>query len=266
MSSSSCFFKGISILIFFGLGISLAHPGELVVSGVYQGNNIFVQNPYNPKSGVFCTTQVFVNDRLLLENPKASAFQVDLTYLKINELVVIRILFHEGCSPKVVNPHVLQGAKGFQFLYTQADENAITWMSQGERPGGMFVLERQLTDFEWEVLSETPGKGAGNAHLYSLRATHIDGENRYRLHYEAPEQEDNFSVEFAFTLTEYPITFSPSMVTNKITLSQEADYKITDFNGQVVMEGRAREIFVNALRPGQYYLVVQNRPQKFIKK
>jgi hypothetical protein len=240
--------------------------GELVVSGVYQGSNIYIQNPYNPSSGEFCTEQVYVNDRLLLENPKASAFQVDLTYLRMNELVVIRILYREGCTPKVVNPHVLKSAQGFQFLFTQADENSISWMSQGERAGGVYILERLTDAGTWQMVEETAGKGGTNGTPYSLKANHVEGENRYRLHYEAPEQEDRYSVEFAFTLTGDPITFSPTMVTNRIVLSREADYKITDFNGAVVMEGRAREIFVDGLRPGQYYLVVQNRPQKFIKK
>ena len=103
------------MLIILVSTFSVGYGNELVLSGTYTGTDIFVQNPFNRKLNKFCTEKVFVNDRIIFENPSISAYKIDLSYLKIEDLVVIRIVYSEGCVPTIVNPHALKKSKNFQL-------------------------------------------------------------------------------------------------------------------------------------------------------
>ena len=171
--------------------------GEIVLSGVYQGKDPFVYNPYLPASNANCTMKVFVNDRLVLSNPQASAYKIDLSYLSLKDLVVIRILYHDGCTPRVVNPHVLRPISGFQFLFARADMQSINWLVNGELRGAIFYLE-QYIDGAWKVKETVTGKGGPGNTEYNLAPSHHKGVNRYRVKYTPASGESVYSLEFDF--------------------------------------------------------------------
>ncbi|MEL7003606.1 MAG: hypothetical protein AAFN93_12855 [Bacteroidota bacterium] len=142
-------------LCFFSLGAASA--GELVLSGTYSGKDLYVRNPFNRTSNSFCTQEVYVNDRKVYDNPRVSAFKIDLSYLRKNDLVVIRITYHEGCEPKVVNPQVLQTPETFQFLSTVVDNNAISWTTLGETEG-KYIVEHADSARDWYVVDSISAK------------------------------------------------------------------------------------------------------------
>ena len=249
------------------LNASFAQSGELVIKGSYTGKNLFVQNPFIPEKNVFCTKQVLVNDRVVFDNPKVSAFSIDLSYLKIGDLVVVRIMYYEGCEPKIVNPHVLSLTKaGFSFLNAQANNNTIEWKTKGELPGGSFVIEQLDITKGWIIYSELSGKGDQLYNQYSIAPSHYPGENKYRIKFVDSQDNEFYSVQFAFTSTDDPITFTPTTVITKITLSRATTYTITDMNGNEIRSGSGKEIIVQDLRPGLYFLNIENRAERFIKK
>ncbi|NJM94225.1 MAG: T9SS C-terminal target domain-containing protein, partial [Cytophagales bacterium] len=73
--------------------------GELVIAGVYQGKNVYVQNPFTWDMKNFCTREVYVNDKLVLSNPKASAYEINLSAFQVNQPVVIKIIHENNCAP-----------------------------------------------------------------------------------------------------------------------------------------------------------------------
>lgn len=254
----------ISIWLF---ATTVAYSGEIVLSGTYMGKSVFVQNPFNHSLNAFCTEAVYVNDRKFFDAPQISAFKIDLSHLKMNDLVIIRIIFSDGCQPRVVNPHVIQSRSDFKFITSQSDNSSISWTTAGELPEGQFVVEQYHADKgKWESFKSIRARGAQEANQYVIGAMHQAGENRYRIRYEAPGGVVTYSVEVAYTSTYQPITFYPAIATTKITLSDTTTYAIIDSYGKLVKKGEGREIMVYDLNPGEYYLDIQNRKERFVKR
>lgn len=253
----------LATLIFTSLSLK---AGELVIKGKYNGKNVFVQNPYNAKIDQFCTQKVFVNDRLIFDEPKVSAYQIDMSYLSVGDLVVLRIEYRDGCEPTIVNPHVLSFTAGFQFIMAQADNNSVHWSTMGELVGGKFEIEQLHWKRDWEVVNTVPGKEDLNNNLYSIAPKHYPGVNHYRIKYIDYKGDEYYSLEFAFTSTEDPVTFDSENITNKIVLSKITNYFITDMNGNEIRKGRGKEIPVQDFKPGLYFLNIENRTERFIKK
>jgi hypothetical protein len=239
---------------------------EMILTGSYQGKDLFVQNPYNAITKNFCTEKVFVNDQLLLENPKISAYKVDMSYLKVDDLVVIRIIYSEGCQPSIVNPQVLKSRQDFQFLTVQTDHNSITWSAKGETPQGVYFLEQKWENKKWKVIDTIAVKAGMERNTYAIPPAHQKGENTYRIKYLSDKLSSIYSLEMQFTATDNYITFYPYIATIQLKLSDSTAYEITDFFGKMVKKGEGTEISVLDLKPGKYYLNIQNRKERFIKK
>lgn len=258
---------GLFTLLIYLITLGSGYAGELVLQGTYNGKNLYIQNPYLGELKTFCTEKVLVNDREVFNNPKVSAFSIDLSYLNLGDLVVVRILYRDGCEPKIVNPQVLSITKlGFRFLDAQADNNSLVWSTKGEQTLGSFVIERLHLKRGWLEFSTLTAKGNIDYNQYSVAPTHYPGENKYRIKYTNDQGKEYYSVQFAFTSTDDPITFTPTSVTTKITLSRATDYIITDMNGNELRKGRGKVIQVQDLRAGLYFLNIENRAERFIKK
>ncbi len=254
------------LMVFSLISNGLLWAGEIVLSGAYQGKDIFVQNPWNRSTSGFCTQAVYVNDRKVLENPRVSAFKIDLSYLTPNDLVVIRIEHAEGCRPTIINPYVLKAVTDFKFLSVEVDNNSIRWVTVGEKEEGQFNLEQLSEDQEWLMMDKVEARKGLSQNLYARPASHRKGENTYRVKYETSGGHLTYSLEVYYTHTDSLITFQPAIATSTITLSDSTEYRILDFQGKVVKKGNGRNILLTELRPGEYYLEIQNRREKFIKR
>lgn len=258
--------KGILLLIGV-MTMSTLWAGEIVLVGKYKGKDVYVQNPYDDKKQTYCTIAVFVNDRKVQDYPEASAYTIDLSYLNMGDLVVLRIEHSDECKPKVVNPQVLTHDLGFEFMLEQVGNNSISWNTKGELPEGKFEIEQLDTlGLNWNIIRETVGKGSIETNQYSVSPNHHDGENQYRIKYTDSEGVEAYSLKLLFTYTQDPVQFSPRIkVTSKIKLSREIPYNITDMNGNIVKEGTGKVIMVQDLKRGLYFLNIQNRSERFVK-
>ncbi len=252
--------------VLFVLFSNFLLAGEMVLSGSYQGNDLFVQNPYNPATSSFCTEAVFVNDRQVLTNPKSSAYKIDLSSFSTNDLVVIRILFQDGCKPSIVNPQVLKSREEFQFLTVQADDISISWTVKNDRAQGLFYVEKDMPTSGWTIVDTVEVKTEFNQKEYAIRPFHKKGDNQYRIKYQENEKEAIYSMEFQFTASDNYITFYPLIATTQLELSDSTDYEILDFSDKRVKQGNGKSVLLLDLKPGKYYLKIQNRREVFIKK
>ncbi|MGF1639028.1 MAG: T9SS C-terminal target domain-containing protein [Cyclobacteriaceae bacterium] len=245
--------------------VAPAQQREFTVAGEFQGKNIYVQNPLTDDKSKFCTQEVFLNDKLVLSKPTSSAYEIDLSAFNIGNPVVIRIVHTEGCTPKIINPQVIRSRSKFQFLTFTLDGNSINWFTTGEIDGGVFYIE-QYRNEKWYASKEISAKGSFENNHYSLPPMHHSGDNTYRIKYESPEGKIYYSkVERFFSELE-PISFYPTRVDNKIYLSRETPYEVVDTDGKLISHGVSREITLENMESGLYYLKIDNRTEKFFKK
>lgn len=258
----------IFFVIFSGL-VTLDKPAfslELTLRGTYQGKNIFVQNPYLNQQQVFCTQSVKVNGREVLSYVQSSAYEIDLSFLSPNQALEIIITHWENCSPRILNPQVVKPLEKFEFARFQVDESSLRWQTKGEWRGDSLVVEQKSEYSDWTPILGLSSKGNQESNLYSVSLDHAAGLNLYRVHYYSGFMGEIISqvIEYEYVLP--PVTFSPARPTTKITLSREADFEILDRYENFVMGGKAKEINIRNLAPGGYYLVIENRREKFLKR
>jgi hypothetical protein len=204
--------------------------GEIVLSGVYQGKNLFVQNPAVGQDKTYCVDEVHVNDVKKMSAIKQSAFEIDLSDFEIDAPVTVKILYQDGCAPKY-----------------------------------LFYVEH-FVNGNWLAIKKFEAKNTG-AGIYSLPVTHSQGINKYRI--KAQNEEDHhmfYSRVVEFDPDAKPVTFFPKSVTSKITLSRATGYEVVDTKGNVLKKGSGTEISLAELKSGVYYLNIENRKEKFFKK
>lgn len=238
---------------------------EYTMTGEYQGKDIYIQNPLSQDKKNFCTIGVYLNEKLVNTAPKTSAFKIDLEHLQVGDPVFIKIVHKEGCTPKIINPQVIRSKSKYQFLNVYADDLSVHWATIGELPYGKFFLEHYRNK-SWQNIETVTGKGSFESNQYNLKPVHHSGENKYRIKYVQSDGKIYFSTVFTYFNDVDPISFRPTMVIDKITLSRSTDYAVVDSFGNQIAKGSGSEIQLDNLKAGLYFLYIDNREEKFVKK
>ncbi len=238
---------------------------EMTITGVYQGKNLYLQNPPLSNGLSFCTIAVYLNDELVISKPSTTAFEIDLSKSELNEPIVIRILHEATCVPKVINPQVIRQKSPFRFVDILPDSAGIHWVTEGEEEIIRYFIEKRIND-NWIIVSSAEAGDAGNMNQYHVKLAHSSGVNQYRIKGIISGNEYVYSGIMNYHSGEAPVSFYPERVSSKITLSRETDYEVLDVHGNLLVKGKEKEISVEDLSPGLYYLVIENRMEKFIKK
>jgi len=235
------------------------------ISGVYQGKNIYVQNPFTSNMQDFCTEDVFVNDVKVMSNVKQSAFEIDLSSLNINDPVVIKITHKDDCKPRILNAQVIKPNSTFQFTSINIDHEIISWATKGEKAGGKFYLEQFIYN-NWNTIKEIPSKGSATLNNYAVDEGHHSGTNKYRIKYQEREGVFFYSRVVEHSSLKDPVTFYPKRASTTLFLSRETDYEILDASSVLIKKGKGKEIPIEDLKSGVFYLNVDNKTEKFMKK
>jgi len=244
----------------------LAQDGAVSLNGVYKGKNLYVQNPFAGNMQDFCTKEVFINGEKKMTGIKSSAYEVDLSFLKMGDPVIVKITHSSDCKPKVLNPQVIRNDKNeFHFLAFTVADTKINWSSKGES-GGAKMFVQQFTRGQWINIKEVKAKGLPTKSEYNLSITHHNGLNKYRIKYLDVHGKVVYSHVGEFNSSEEDITFYPSRVSTSITLSRASSFEIMDSFGNVVKKGKGTKIDCIDLKSGVYYLNMHNQTEKFLKK
>ena len=92
--------------------------GVIVLEGIYQGKNLYIQNPFGSSGVGFCVQEVRVNGNVTTDEIASSAFEIDLRnfQFKLGDKVEIKIIHKDDCKPKVLNPEVLNPKSTFEVV------------------------------------------------------------------------------------------------------------------------------------------------------
>lgn len=238
---------------------ALCQDPKLTIEGHYQGQNIYVQNPFH-ENGTFCTTKVLVNGHETKDSVQASAYEIDLSLygFTIEDPVKIEIFHLPGCTPKVLPPQIIN-VKNFHFKSVYIDDNAILhWTLDKPLYKGFFKIESYQWN-KWITIGEIMADSIkpNQDIVYSIKFH--SGTNRLRI------RSDNIiSKHVEWKSSQQPITYKYTVEKNEIQFSDSTHFEIYNTNGDMVKKDFSKSCIVEPFAHGTYYLHYDNTEDKFV--
>lgn len=169
-------YTGTILLLFLTLR---AQAAILVISGIYQGKNLLVQNPSLGEENKFATHEVYVNDTKVACDLTQSVYEIDLSAFNVNSQLTIKITHHDQGHPHPLNPQVIKPAGLFHFTSFQICKEKIRWSTKGETQKGKYLLE-YYQNGKWLLLKELHANGSLIHNTYETSGVK-KGSVKYRV-------------------------------------------------------------------------------------
>jgi len=259
-----------AIVIFLNFYV-LASDTEIKLSGIYQGEILYVMNPFASDGVGFCIYEVLVNGKTSTDEINSSAFEIDLSIYGFNlgDKVEVIIKHKDDCTPQVLNPEVLLPKSTFNIENISLNKSGtITWITSGEIGSLPFYVEQYKWN-KWVRVATVNGSGTPEIHKYSAKVHFTSGVNKFRVKQVDYTKKPRLSQVVTYKNLSAEITFKPGdgMKTSKeIKFSAPTDYEIFDYYGQLVKRGYASSVDVSSLKSGTYFLNYDNKTATFDKK
>lgn len=248
---------------FFAVG----QDRNTTLEGTYQGDNLYVQNPYSSNTNNFCVSEVLINGKPMESDQlNSSAFEIRMGNLTIGDYVKIELKHDITCKPRVLNANTLRSKSTFELVSIKVEGNTLKWTTKNESNYEPFVVER-FKNSKWVPIDTIVGKGPDGFNNYSLEVVHYSGRNRYRVKQKDLQQGRwKFAMPVEYFNEREPITFYPKRVSKEINFTDRAEYEIYDSFGSLVKKGIAETVDLSDIEPGIYYINLDNVTEKFLKK
>ena len=256
---------GALMLIFTLTTTHSAYAEDLVVKGTYQGENIYVRNPFAASGVGFCAYEVTVNGTITTDEINSSAFEIDLTTygFSIGDEVTVIIKYKDDCVPMVLNAYALQVKTPAKIESIAVKDGTLKFTTSGETGSIPFVIEQYRWN-KWIKVSEIRGKGKNQPNTYEVKVRPHTGANKFRVHETDGKKISIYSKEAVMIVTQPAVTYKVSK--DAVTFSAETMYEIYDQYGGIVFKGFNSSINISSLPKGKYYLNFDNQQTEFVKK
>ena len=253
-------------LLFISIGFS-AKSEEIVLTGTFQGDNLYVKNPFAPSGVGFCVYEVTVNGLTSTDEINSSAFEVDLSVYGFvpGEALTVAIKYKEGCQPIVLNPEVLNARSSFEVTKLAVNGDRVQWTTVKEAGSLPFVVE-QFRWNKWVEVGRVNGKGVVQESSYETKVRFHSGENKFRIKQTDYRGKPKYSENVTFESTKPEVNFSPKKVVDVLNFSAPTMYEIYDEFGGIIFKGYGQTVKVSGLKKGKYYLNLDNKLEIFTKK
>lgn len=254
----------VSLLLLIA-SVAPVNAEELVVKGTYQGENIYIRNPFAPSGVGFCAYEVTVNGMITTDEINSSAFEVDLSVygFVIGDDVTVTIKYKDDCVPMVLNASALKVKQPAKFESIAVKNGILTFSTTGETGSIPFIIEQYRWN-KWVKVGEVRGKGKNKPNDYEVKVRTHSGPNKFRVRQTDNKKISVYSKEAVTLITDPAVTFKVS--DSQITFSAETMYEIYDQYGGIVFKGYGSNINISSLTKGRYYLNYDNSQTEFTKK
>jgi len=258
-------------LLFFSFPLYSLGKGEIKLSGIYKGENLYVENPYSSSGVGFCVSEILVNGNTSTDEINSSFFEIDLSIynFKYGDLINIIIIHRDGCFPRVLNKEVLTPESTFEIQIIVADKSGfLKWATIKEHGSLPFVIEQYRWN-KWVRVGSIKGKGTGKLNRYNFSINFHSGKNKFRVKQIGSNKKPRYSKSAEYINTIPEITFIPGnggKVVERIFFSESTRFEIYDYYGKIVKTGNSDQINVSSLKSGSYFLNYDNKTDTFIKK
>ncbi len=247
--------------------ISDLKAGVFVLEGVYQGKDVYIQNPFGAEGVGFCIYEVRVNGQVTSDEINSSAFAVDLSMyeFELGDEVVITIRSKADCSPKIINPEAISPVSSCEFAdLTLLPSGEFTWNTTGENGKIPFIIEHYKWN-KWVQIGSVLGEGNAEKASYAVQVKLPAGENTIRLK-QKDYNGERLSPEANVFKSGNPVELVSDKVNNEIEFTGKTHYELFDSYGELVSTGYDDSVDVKELSKGTYYLNFEKRSGKEIRK
>jgi hypothetical protein len=240
--------------------VLLAQAEVLVISGIYQGKDLYVKNPVTSGGIGFCIFEVQVNGNITSDEVNSPAFAVDLAVwgLKQGDPIEVVLRMKENCDVKIINPEVIYPNSTFEVTSINlAPDGLLTWKTAKETAPIPFVIE-QFRWNKWVKVGEVIGIGTNTDNTYNFQAYLHSGVNTFRV-YQLDFKGQRFSQEIKVQSATPEITIKNTRINETIEFSKETDYEIYSEYGALVKSGRGVSVDASKFYKGKYYVSYDNK-------
>ena len=252
--------RKILLVISLLLSYVFVNGEQIELRGTYQGENLYVKNPFAASGVGFCVYEVTVNGITSTDEINSAAFEIDLSVFgfALGEPVVVTINYKEGCLPSVLNPGVLNAKTSFVAEEVKIEGDKIVWRTRGETGSLPFVVE-QFRWNKWVTVAQVDGVGVAGLHSYSAPVRFHAGENRFRIRQTDSRKVDRYSAELVYRSSVPQVTYTQTSGGRAIEFSAPTMYELYDSFGRIIVKGYGKALQMDDLAKGSYYLNYDNK-------
>jgi hypothetical protein len=243
-----------------------ATAGQIELRGTYQGENLYVKNPFSATGVGFCVYEVTVNGMTSTDEINSTAFEIDLAVygFSLGEPVVVSINYKEGCLPRVLNADVLNAKASFEIEEFKVQGDNVVWKTRNETGALPFIVE-QFRWNKWIAVGQVDGFGVEGINSYSAPVRLHAGENRFRIRQTDSRKASKISTELVHSSSKEPVSFNVVSGNDLIEFSSATMYELYDSFGRIIVKGYGRFLKIDELEKGWYYLNYDNQLDMFKK-
>jgi hypothetical protein len=247
--------------------VSSALSEVVIISGIYQGKDLYVQNPMTADSSGHCVFEVLVNGQITADQLNSASFAVDLAIWKLNAGDALEIVLRckENCEVKILNPEVIYPSSTFEITsLTVSTTGEMEWSTEKETTPLNFVIE-QFRWNKWINVGEVKGLGKLETCRYNFSVNLHAGTNTiriYQLDHKGQHSSEEYKVESA-----YPeVKIKSLKVSDAIEFSSITQYEVISEFGALVTSGRGQTINTTKYTKGKYYVNFDNKVGAMVEK
>jgi hypothetical protein len=258
--------KLVTVLALFII-VNQAKSGVLVVEGKFQNKNIYVQNAYGGSGVGFCAVEVKVNGHITTDEVNSSSFEIDLVALslKYGDKVTIEIVHKDFCKPFVLNAEDLKPRPTYEVITMNVSNTGILRWSTNKESGPLPYIIEQYKWNKWVPIGTVDGLGTAEVHDYAFQVALHSGENKFRVKQvglgSLPKISSSVIVN---SVTEKP-NYALTKEYDALQFTAETFYELWDDYG-VIKKGYGKEIKLDNMKKGKYYLCYDNQMTTIEKK
>jgi hypothetical protein len=259
--------KTLFISFFMLLSCLFASAEVVVISGIYQGKDLYVKNPVTAGGVGYCIFEVLVNGNITSDEVNSPAFAVDLAVwsLKQGEAVEIVLRCKENCDVKIINPEVIYPNSTYEVMNMNVTpEGLLTWTTTKESSVIPYIIE-QFRWNRWIKVGEVAGTGKSAENKYNFQANLHSGVNTFRI-YQLDFKGQRTSQEVKVESSMPEVTIKNTKISSSIDFSRETDFEIYSEYGALVKTGRGTSVDASKFYKGKYYVSFDNKGGVIVEK
>lgn len=227
--------------------------------GNYQGENVYIQNPYSDSAGGFCTQYITVNSLIIKDSLNCSAYEIRLDTMNLNsgDPVVVTIYRNSDCMPKIISK-IINPVPTFEIITIHIDSTGVLkWSTENENGKFTYLVEQYVWN-KWIKAGEVNGLGGTGLNQYTFITMLHSGINKFRVKQTGPTGKSNFSRIVQIDTKRQALGLNSYKFGKSIEFGYKTRYELYDAYGKLQREGTGTNINTEDLKKGAYYLNYDN--------